>query len=258
MMSRIPELFAKQEGLMIPFLTAGYPRKEDTLELVLAAEASGVKMIELGMPFSDPLADGPVIQEASQRALENGVTLEWILETVSEIRKQSDIAIVLMGYINPIQSYGLEKFIRDCSHVGVDGLILPDLPPEEASDYLELCQKFRLSPILIVAPNSSNERITKLGNWAGHLLYATSILGVTGSKGISENHDLKTYLSRLKKYAGVPFVVGFGIRSSSDVKQILEYADGAVVGSHLLQLLGKSEEPLKDWSSTLEQLNKKD
>ncbi len=257
-MSRIPELFAKKKGLLIPFLTAGYPRKEDTVKLVLAAANSGVKMIELGMPFSDPLADGPVIQEASQRALENGVTLEWILETVSEIRKQSDIAIVLMGYINPIQCYGLEKFIADCSQVGVDGLILPDLPPEEGSDYLQLCRKFQLSPILIVAPNSSNDRIRSLGDWAGDLLYATSILGVTGSKGISENKDLKSYLNRIKRYADIPFIVGFGIRSSNDVNQILEYADGAVVGSYLLQILGTSNDPIGDWSVKLKQLNEKE
>ena len=257
-MSRIPKLFAKQEGLLIPFLTAGFPRKEDTIELVLKAQSSGVKMIELGMPFSDPLADGPVIQASSQKALNNGVNLDWILETVREIRKKSNIAIVLMGYINPIQCYGLEKFISDCNTSGVDGLILPDLPPEEASEYLRLCRKFEISPILIVAPNSSDERIKKLGDWAGHLLYATSILGVTGSKGIAENNDLQSYLQRIKKFAGVPFIMGFGIRSSKDVKQILDYADGAVVGSHLLEILENSADPIAEWCVTLKQLNAKE
>ncbi len=257
-MSRIPELFAKQEGLLVPFLTAGFPRKEDTVKLVMKAQDSGVKMIELGMPFSDPLADGPVIQEASQKALNNGVTLDWILEIVSDIRKQSDIAIVLMGYINPIQSYGLERFVSDCSVCGVDGLILPDLPPEEASQYLQLCHKFEISPILIVAPNSSDERIKKLGDLARHLLYATSILGVTGSKGIAENYDLNNYLQRIRKFAGVPFIVGFGIRSSNDVKQILEYADGAVVGSHLLEILENSNDPVREWGETLKQMRKKE
>lgn len=257
-MSRIPTLFANHQGLVIPFLTAGYPNLDNTIELVLEAENCGIKMIELGMPFSDPLADGPVIQAASTKAIANGVTLDWILDTITKIRKHSDIAIVLMGYINPIQCYGFERFMKACRDAGVDGMILPDLPPEEACEYLGLCREYGISPILIVAPNSSDSRIRDLGNWSKDLLYVTSILGVTGSKNISDNKDLQDYLTRVKRLAGVPFIVGFGIRSRHDVQEILEYADGAVVGSYLLDLLSNTEEPLEVWRTALKELTGKD
>ena len=136
-MNRIQKIFQNRTKKIIPFLTAGYPTKEDTLNMVLAAEKAGAAMVELGMPFSDPLADGPVIQESSQKAIENGVTINWILETVSDIRRQSEIPIALMGYINPILKFGLTKFTKSCSKAGVDGLIIPDLPPEEADDYVK-------------------------------------------------------------------------------------------------------------------------
>lgn len=257
-MSRIPQIFKNHEGLVIPFLTAGFPNLKDTVELVLSAERCGIRMIELGMPFSDPLADGPVIQAASARAIENGVTLDWILDTVREIRKHSEIAIVLMGYINPIQCYGLDRFLKASQLAGVDGMILPDLPPEEASEYLQLCQDYQISPILIVAPNSSDNRISELGQYSKHLLYATSILGVTGSKVISENRDLQKYLKRVKELAGVPFVVGFGIQSRQDVVDILKFADGAVIGSYLLNLIVDAHDPLKIWTQALNELTGKE
>ena len=133
-MSRISQLFSFRSEKVIPFLTAGYPNKLDTAKMVLAADEAGASMVELGMPFSDPLADGPVIQQASQVAIQNGVNIEWILETVKEIRNSSEIPLVLMGYINPIIKYGLIKFMKACRLAGVDGLIVPDLPPEEAEE----------------------------------------------------------------------------------------------------------------------------
>ena len=137
-MNRIQKIFQNRTEKIIPFLTAGYPAKEDTLNMVLAAEKSGAAMVELGMPFSDPLADGPIIQKSSQVAIENGVTISWILESVSKIRKNSEIPIALMGYINPIINYGLSVFISDCKNAGVDGLIIPDYPPEEAGDFIDM------------------------------------------------------------------------------------------------------------------------
>ena len=136
-MNRIQKIFQNRTEKIIPFLTAGYPSKKDAINMVLAAEKSGAAMVELGMPFSDPLADGSVIQESSQKAIDNGVTINWILKTVSDIRYQSEIPIALMGYINPILKFGLNKFIESCSKVGVDGLIIPDLPPEEADDFVK-------------------------------------------------------------------------------------------------------------------------
>ena len=140
-MNRIQKIFQNRTEKIIPFLTAGYPTKDDTINMVLAAEKSGAAMVELGMPFSDPLADGPVIHESSQKAIENGVTLEWILESVLEIRHQSDIPIALMGYINPILKFGLNEFIESCSKVGVDGLIIVDLPWPENRNFSKKCKK---------------------------------------------------------------------------------------------------------------------
>ena len=136
-MSRIKHIFQNQTDKVIPYLTAGYPLKKDTLNMVLAAEKCGAAMVELGIPFSDPLADGPIIQKASQIAIENGVTISWILETVSEIRQQSEIPLALMGYINPIIKFGFKEFMQECRSSGVDGLIIPDLPLEETEEYVE-------------------------------------------------------------------------------------------------------------------------
>ena len=242
-MNRIKKIFEKRSKKVIPYLTAGYPHKEDTLAMVLAAEAAGAAMVELGIPFSDPLADGPVIQDSSQIAIQNGVTLSWILETVFEIRKRSEIPIALMGYINPIIKYGLSSFILECKVSGIDGLIIPDLPPEEADDFLQISQENDISPILLVAPNTSGIRIQEISKLAGDLIYCVSILGVTGSSG-AMNDDLGTYLDRVEKYSLCPYVVGFGIRNRSDVINVNKMSHGAVVGSKLIMEVGNSTDPI--------------
>ena len=140
-MNRIQKIFQSRTKKVIPFITAGYPSKDDTVDMVFAAEESGAAMVELGIPFSDPLADGPIIQESSQKAIENGVTIQWILDTVAEIRQQSEIPLALMGYINPLIKYGIKKFINDCKLAGIDGLIIPDLPPEEAGELMQLANE---------------------------------------------------------------------------------------------------------------------
>ena len=140
-MSKISELFSIRSEKVIPFITAGYPQKKDTLNMVIAAESAGASMVEIGMPFSDPLADGPIIQKSSQIALENGVTLKWILNLICEIRNQSEIPIALMGYVNPIIKFGLNEFLMESKDSGVDGLIIADLPPEEAGEYLSIAKK---------------------------------------------------------------------------------------------------------------------
>ena len=170
-MSRISQLFSMRSEKVIPFLTAGYPDKSYMVKMVLAAEESGASMVEIGMPFSDPLADGPVIQRASQVAIENGVNIKWILETVEEIRASSEIPLVLMGYINPIIKYGLVKFMEDCQIAGVDGLIIPDLPLEEAGEIVRLCKLHEISPILLVAPNTLPDRIKIISDLAEDLIY---------------------------------------------------------------------------------------
>ena len=243
-MNRIKKIFEKRSKKVIPYFTAGYPHKEDTLGMVLAAETAGAAMVELGIPFSDPLADGPVIQDSSQIAIQNGVSLTWIFDTVSEIRKRSEIPIALMGYINPILKFGLSVFISECKVSGVDGLIIPDLPPEEADDFLKMSEENGISPILLVAPNTTDIRIQQISKLAGDLIYCVSILGVTGSSG-STNDDLKTYLERVEKYSSCPYIVGFGIRNRSDVINVNKMSHGAVVGSELIREVGKSTDPIE-------------
>ena len=223
---------------VIPYFTAGYPRKEDTVSMVLAAESAGAAMIELGMPFSDPLADGPIIQASSQMAIENGVNLPWILETVIDIRTKSEIPIALMGYINPIIKYGLNTFIIDCKDSGVDGLIIPDLPLEEADQFVKKSKENSICPILFVAPTTPNNRIKEISKLAGELIYCVAILGITGNQS-SNNDELKSYLSRVNKYSVCPYIVGFGIKERDDVININNMAHGAVIGSAIIKEIEK-------------------
>ena len=252
-MSRIPKLFSKKTAKIIPFLTAGYPDKSQTVELVLAAEESGASMVELGMPFSDPLADGPVIQKSSQIAIANGVDIKWILETVGEIRGSSEIPLVLMGYINPIIKYGLARFIVDCQKSGVDGLIIPDCPPEEAGEFVRLCKLHEISPILLIAPNTLPDRIKIISKLAGDLIYCVAILGVTGSSGDSMG-DLESYLKRVKENSSCPFIVGFGIKTREDVKYINDLSHGAVAGSAIINAIDESGSPVDALKKYIESL----
>ena len=254
-MNRLQNIFQTRSEKVIPYLTAGYPSKEDTVNLVLAAESAGAAMVELGMPFSDPLADGPVIQTSSQIAIENGVTISWILETVSEIRNQSEIPIVLMGYINPIIKYGLHQFMSKCKNSGVDVLIIPDLPPEEAGKYVDSAKKNEISPILLVAPNTKNKRIREISQLAETLIYCVAILGVTGGKG-SKRIELKKYFKRVEENCECPFVAGFGIKERVDVIEINKLAHGAVVGTAIIEKLKNSNEPVKTMREYIQELIK--
>jgi len=254
-MNRIQKIFQNRTEKIIPFLTAGYPAKEDALNMVLAAEKSGAAMVELGMPFSDPLADGPVIQESSQKALENGVTINWILEIVSDIRQQSEIPIALMGYINPILKFGLTKFTKRCSETGVDGLIIPDLPLEEAADYVKSAKTNGISPILLVAPNTPEKRIYEISKLAGDLIYCVAIIGITGS-GKSIGDQLISYLNRVEKNSDCPFIVGFGIKEREDVVRINQIAHGVVVGSAIIHEIKNSNNPVEVIKNYMEKLSR--
>ena len=181
-MNRIQLLFQLSDNKLIPFITAGYPEKNSTEKLVLAAVEAGADMIEIGIPYSDPLADGPIIQASSQKALNNGITLDIIFDQVKSIRSKTDIPLVMMGCYNPILKWGHKKFLKRCSNSGVDGLILPDLPLDEAEEFCLLSKSMKIAPILLVAPNTSNDRIKKISKLSGTLIYAVSILGITGSK----------------------------------------------------------------------------
>jgi tryptophan synthase alpha chain len=256
-MSRIPKIFSKSSEKLIPFITAGYPKLHSTVDLVLSAEKAGADMVEIGMPFSDPLADGPIIQASSLQAIKNGIHLDIIFEQIIEIRKSSNISIVLMGYINPIIHYGLLDFLDACRRVSVDGLIIPDLPPEEAEEWVKECKKRGISPILLIAPNTPNERIVTISKLAGDLVYCVAILGITGASKASEM-ELKKYLYRVKENCTAPFIVGFGISSSYDVKKINALSDGAVVGSALIEKIRHSQAPEKDVFSLVKNLKGKE
>jgi len=251
----IAELFQSENKKLIPFITAGYPELDITPDLVLATERAGADMVEIGIPFSDPLADGPVIQEASQVSIKNGVTIKRILGMVEEIRKQSEIPVVLMGYINPIFKYGTDQFMRDAASAGVNGLIIPDVPLEEGDELFSQVKSANLSPILLVAPNTSDKRISQLGSTAEDLLYAVSILGVTGS-GLKNRDNLHSYFKRIQKNTSTPFVVGFGISTPDDIRSLGNIPDGVVVGTALLKKIAESDEPIRATEEFLGSLKK--
>jgi len=252
-MRRVADLFHSPGKKLVPFITAGFPRLEDTVPLMLAAERAGAHMVEIGMPFSDPLADGPVIQQTSQVALANGVTVAWILETVAQIRERSRVPIVLMGYINPLLNMGLDTFLSRAQKAGVDGLIIPDLPPEEGATFFKQARMMDISTIYLVAPNTPDDRIEQLGQEAEDLLYAVSILGVTGST-LAGRENLDRYLDRVRDMSKVPFVVGFGISTPDDVRRAAIKADGVVVGSALLARLQKASDPVAEAAEYLQTL----
>jgi tryptophan synthase alpha chain len=225
----------RKEKALALFITAGYPLMDSAVTFVPKLAKAGADIIEIGMPFSDPLADGPVIQASSQQAIQNGITLAIILEQVKEIRKQTSVPIILMGYVTPILNYGVEKFFADAARAGADGVILPEVPLEESKTYLELTQKNNLADILLVSPTTADKRIRELDNASTGFLYCVSTTGVTGKTSAS---DIHLYVRRVKRNAKKNAVlVGFGIRTPEDAQRIARDADGVIIGSALIQKL---------------------
>jgi tryptophan synthase alpha chain len=256
-MNRITEklkyLTNRKEKALVCFVTAGFPTIEATVPLVREIEKCGADIIELGMPFSDPLADGPVIQASSQQAIKNGITLVHILKYVREIRKHSDIPLVLMGYLNPIIHYGEEQFFADAVKSGVDGVILPEVPLEESNRYLLLTRKYYIADILLVSPATPDKRILEIDEVTSGFLYCVSTTGVTGRSNVG---DIKSYVKRVKHNAKKnPVLVGFGIKTPSDAHRIAQYADGVIVGSALIQRIA-NKNPLKEIGGWVRQLKK--
>jgi tryptophan synthase alpha chain len=252
-MNRIQKLFSEPKEKLIPFLTAGYPKLKSTVDLVCAAAEAGADMVEIGIPFSDPQADGPIIQTSSQQALDNGMTLKKIFEQVTEIRQRTKVPIALMGYYNPILKMGHETFLNNCVSSGVDGLILPDLPLEEATPFCELAKAKGVSPILLVAPNTPNERIQKISKLAGDLIYAVSILGITGND-LASKDALSEYLNRVQENSVTPFVVGFGISTRDEVVWFNKHSDGAVVGSAIIKNMSSDSNPVQPVKTFIQKL----
>jgi len=249
-MSRLKNVFTgkKNGSVMSLYITAGYPEKSATVDLVLDLEKAGADIIELGMPFSDPLADGPTIQYASDVAINNGVDLVSIFEMVKEIRKSSKIPLVLMGYINPILHYGLEKFCKDAGECGADGLIIPDVPLEESEEIQSLANQNGLDVIYLVAPNSKDDRMRRVDSLSTGFVYCVSVTGVTGARAGNEvANSVAKFKDRVKaNVTKNPIMIGFGIKSASDAKEIAGDVDGFIVGSALIEVIRQSF-PSTDW-----------
>ncbi|TNE70944.1 tryptophan synthase subunit alpha [bacterium] len=249
-MSRLKNVFTgKKDGsIMSLYITAGFPEKTSTVNLVLEMEKAGADIIELGMPFSDPLADGPTIQYASDVAIKNGVDLDVIFDMVSEIRKSSRIPIVLMGYINPILYYGLEAFCKKAGESGADALIIPDVPIEESKELKAEAHKNGLDVIYLVAPNSKDERMKLVDTESSGFVYCVSVTGVTGARSGEEvAKSVSKFKDRVKaSIQKNPIMIGFGIKSHDDAKQIAGDVDGFIVGSALIETI-RSNYPNSDW-----------
>ena len=235
----------KEQGkkALVTFITAGDPNLETSEKIVHTLIESGVDMIELGFPFSDPMADGPTIQLASERALKSGATLPGILDMVARIRQHSNTPIILMGYFNPIFCYGLEAFARDAAAAGVDGLLLVDLPPEEAGELHPFLKDAKIDLITLLAPTTGTERCAQLAMAGEGFLYYVSMTGVTGSKQVDAK-AIATAVGKLKAQSPVPVAVGFGISTPADASAVAGIADAVVVGSAMVKLIAeKSASP---------------
>ena len=233
MSNRISEAFAKGKAF-IPFITCGDPSLEITEQLVYAMEEAGADLIELGIPFSDPTAEGPVIQEANVRALRGGVTTDKVFDMVTKIREKTDVPMVFMTYANVVFSYGTERFIEKAAKVGMDGLILPDVPFEEKEEFDSVCKKYGLNLISLIAP-TSHERITQIAKEAQGFVYCVSSLGVTGTR-TKITTDIGAMVKLVKAAKDIPCAVGFGISTPEQAKKMAEQSDGAIVGSAIVKL----------------------
>ncbi len=250
-MSRIDTLFEglRKEGkkALIPFITAGDPSLETTKKMVARIADSGADMIELGVPFSDPLADGPVIQKSALRSLNNGTTLKKIIGLVKEIRKENSVPLVLMSSYNPVFVYGVEAFCRDAAKAGVDGVIIPDLPPEEAEDLTNYAGQYGIDTIFLLAPTSCRARIKMISEKDRGFLYYVSMTGVTGSR-LTAINEIQEKLEEIRSITDKPLCVGFGISNPEQAKEVAAISDGVIVGAAIVRMVEKfgEEEGLLD------------
>lgn len=241
-MSNIYKAFENGKAF-IPFITCGDPDLETTKKIVKAAADNGADLIELGIPFSDPTAEGPVIQEANLRALSNGITTDDIFELVRDLRKEITVPFVFMTYANVVFSYGTDKFLRICSEIGIDGIILPDVPFEEKEEFAPVCEKYGVDFISMIAPTSEN-RIAMIAKEAKGFLYTVSSLGVTGTRS-NITTDLTSIIDVVRKNSNIPTAIGFGISTPEQAAKMAALSDGAIVGSAIIKILAqyKKEAP---------------
>ena len=233
-MTEIAKAFENKKAF-IPFITCGDPDLETTAKIVREAVANGADLIELGIPFSDPTAEGPVIQGANIRALKGGVTTDKVFDLVRELRKDVTVPMVFMTYSNVVFSYGADKFISTCKEIGINGLMLPDLPYEEKEEFLPQCKKYGVDLISLIAPTSEN-RIAMIAKEADGFIYLVSSLGVTGTRS-EINTDLKSIVDVIRQNTSVPCAIGFGISTPEQAKKMADIADGAIVGSAIIKII---------------------
>lgn len=239
--NRIASAFSQGHKALMPYYTLGFPDYPTSLAVIKACAAAGADLIELGIPFSDPLADGPTIQHSSQVALKAGMSVKRCLQAVKDLRTSGvQIPLILMGYINPLLSYGLEEFTAHAAKVGVDGFIIPDLPPEESAEMDALCRQHNLSLIYLLAPNSSQDRIQLVCQRSRGFTYLVSVSGVTGTRS-ELPPDLSAFIQRVRPYAQTPLAVGFGISTPTQARQVGAVADGIIVGSALIKAVSSAD-----------------
>ncbi len=249
--NRITPLMNEQKKLLIAYYMPEYPVAGATLPVLEALQNSGADIIELGMPYSDPIGDGPVIQDAAQVAIRNGVHIGSLLDLVRKARAgegcvKITVPIVLMGYCNPLIAYGGDCFLNDASEAGVDGLLIPDLPPEEAEDFLSRAKSFGLSVVFLISPVTQPERIRQIDALSTDFSYCLAVNATTGTGKLDETErdaDIESYLQRVSEHTRKKFVVGFGIRNRARVEKMCALADGAVVGTALLQAIAGAATP---------------
>ncbi len=241
-MNRIENAF-KNKPIFMPYFPLGYPDLETSIDVIEALAKNGADLIEVGLSFSDPLADGPVIQQATQVALEKGITIKKSLDAVKELRKRGvTIPFILMGYFNPMLACGLEKFVHDARESGADGFIIPDLPLEEAGEFQSLVGDMPL--IQMLAPTSPNERMESIARNAKGFIYLVSVTGVTGERREISN-DLGDLINRVREHTSAPVCVGFGIGTPEQARQVGQLADGVIVGSACVKMIGGSQKPVE-------------
>jgi tryptophan synthase alpha chain len=243
-MSQISDVFQNpRRKALVPYVTAGYPDAAATMKAVPLLAENGADIIEIGIPFSDPLADGATIQNASFRALQRGMTTRRCLEMARELRKQVRTPLVFMTYLNPVFHYGYERFCADCAESGISGLIVPDLPPEEGMELEAFARQRDIDVIYLLAPNSTGERIRAVAEKSSGFIYLVSVTGVTGARE-SLPEALEGFIARVRKATRQPLCVGFGISTAAQARQIAQIADGVIIGSRIIRLM-ESDASLK-------------
>jgi tryptophan synthase alpha chain len=242
-MNRIDEVFSKKKkGVLNIYFTAGYPKINDTLRIARTLEAAGVDIIEIGIPYSDPIADGPTIQDSSQKALDAGMSLKLLMRQLQDLRKHIKIPVILMGYINPVLQYGFTKFCQDCKEVGIDGVILPDLPMQEYAEMYQVTfEEYGIYNIFLITPQTSEKRVLQINNASKGFIYMVSSASITGAKQEVSQAQID-YFERIQKMKlSVQRLIGFGISNKETFDNACQYASGAIIGSAFINQLNKDD-----------------